>query len=86
MNNDVLLSFGLFSAQSASSFSRYAPHNSFSQLHFDLENSLEIQQSEFIEPPFNGEGLFFFLHMIIDAELGWRHAKLLDEESVEMRA
>ena len=38
----VLLSFGLFSVQSASSFSRYAPHNSFTHLHFDLENSLEI--------------------------------------------
>ena len=41
-NNDVLLSFGLFSAQRASSFSRYAPHNSFAHLLFDLENSLEI--------------------------------------------
>ena len=40
--DDVLLSFGLFSAQSASSFSRYAPHNFFALLHFDLGNSLEI--------------------------------------------
>ena len=39
---DVLLSFGLFSAQSVSSFSRYAPHNSFAHFHFDLENSLEM--------------------------------------------
>ena len=38
----VLISFGLFSDQSASSFSRYAQHNFFAHLHFDVGNSLEI--------------------------------------------
>ena len=42
LHDDVLLSFGLFSVQTKSSFSRYAQHNFFAHLHFDLENSLEI--------------------------------------------